>query len=218
MATKKTTKTSARAKKPAARTKAAAAPVAVEAEATAPRRRGRPAGSKNAVVKGKRISKAAANRAANAAKQPIESLTVDFTFDDIRVTNLENLTRQEAEVKEVLKAIQRAKAAFGKLAFKSLTLDNVSISAPRTRKKKRGPKKGSKRGGMTKKQMIIQYVTEAGQPVKSGDIVRSLFAASGEKDKKSFTQSMFTTLSQIYKSGELVKDADGNVSLNNKLG
>jgi len=71
---------------------------------------------------------------------------------------------------------------------------------------------------MTKKQMIIQYVTEAGQPVKSGDIVRSLFAASGEKDKKSFTQSMFTTLSQIYKSGELVKDADGNVSLNNNQG
>jgi hypothetical protein len=216
MATKKTTKTSARAKKPAARTKAAAAPVAVEAEATAPRRRGRPVGSKNSVVKGKRISKAAANRAANTAKQPIESLTVDFTFDDIRVTNLENLTRQEAEVKEVLKAIQRAKTAFGKLAFKSLTLDSVSISSPRTRKKKRGPKKGSKRSGMTKKQQIIQYVTEAGQSVKSGEIVRALFEASGEKDKKSFTQSMFTTLSQIYKSGELVKDADGNVSLNNK--
>jgi hypothetical protein len=215
MATKKNTKTSARAKKPAARSSAAPAAEAISTDA-APRRRGRPVGSKNAVVNGKRISKAAANRAANAAKQPIESLTVDFTFDDIRVTNLENLNRQEAEVKEVLKAIQRAKTAFSKLAFKSLALDSVSIAAPRTRKKKRGPKKGSKRSGLTKKQQIIQYVTDAGQSVKSGDIVRALFEASGEKDKKSFTQSMFTTLSQIYKSGELVKDADGNVSLNNK--
>lgn len=214
MATKKNTKTSARTKKPAPRS--SAAPEAEAVSTDTPRRRGRPVGSKNAVVNGKRISKAAVNRAANAAKQPIESLTVDFTFDDIRVTNLENLNRQEAEVKEVLKAIQRAKLAFSKLAFKSLALDSVSISSPRTRKKKRGPKKGSKRSGLTKKQQIIQYVTEAGQSVKSGDIVRALFEASGEKDKKSFTQSMFTTLSQIYKSGELVKDADGNVSLNNK--
>lgn len=216
MATKKTSKTSASAKKPTARAKAPAAPVAVEAEAAAPRRRGRPAGSKNAVVKGKRISKAAANRAANLAKQPIESLTVDFTFDDIRVTNLENLNRQEYEVKEVLKAIQRAKAAFSKLSFKSLALDSASIASPRTRKKKRGPKKGSKRTGLTKKQQIIQYVSAAGSPVKSGEIVRALYEASGEKDKKSFTQSMFTTLSQIYKSGELVKDAEGMVSLNTK--
>lgn len=215
MATKKNSKISAKAAKPAARTKATEATLAADAENTviAPRRRGRPAGSTNTAGKGKRISKAAANRAAKIAKEPIESLTVDFTFDDIRATNLENLNRQEVEVKEVLKAIQRAKAAFSKLTFKTLALDSASIANPRTRKKKRGPKKGSTRGGMTKKQMIIQYVTDAGQSVKSGDIVRALFAASGEKDQKSFTQSMFTTLSQIYKSGELVKDAEGNVSL-----
>jgi len=217
MAIKKTS-TSSRKRKPAARAKkidAAAAPTPVAETPEVPkRRRGRPPGSTSGTLKGKRITKAAASRASQIAKQPVDSLRVSFNFDEVRAANLENLERQEAEVKEVLKAIQKAKTAFGKLNFAELLLNDSPIATGR-RSKKRGPKRGYKRGGLTKREQIIKYVTDnGGGPIKSGEIVRALFEASGESDKKSFTQSMFTTLSQIYKSGELKKDDAGNVSLN----
>jgi len=172
------------------------------------RRKGRPVGSKNRIIKKSAVKKAVAN-----AKAPIESLSIGFSFDDIRASNLDNLVRQEKEVKHVLSAIRKAKAAFGKLSAKSFALDSASISGGARKAKKRGPKKGFKRGGITKKQSIINYMNEVGGPVKSGDLIAELFKRSGERNRQSFRQSMFTTLSQIYKTGDLVKDSEGVISI-----
>ena len=179
--------------------------------AALPRRKGRPVGSKNRVIKKSAVKKAVAN-----AKAPIESLSIGFSFDDIRASNLDNLVRQEKEVKHVLSAIRKAKAVFGKLSARSFSIDGASISGGTRKPKKRGPKKGFKRGGVTKKQSIINYMHEVGTPVRSGDLIAELFKRSGEKNRTSFRQSMFTTLSQIYKSGELVKDNDGVISFPTK--
>ncbi len=175
------------------------------------RRKGRPVGSKN-----RKVTKAAVKRAVANAKAPIESLSIGFSFDDIRASNLENLVRQEKEVQHVLTAIRKAKLAFGKLSAKSFSMEGASITGGTRKPKKRGPKKGFKRGGVTKKQSIINYMNEIGTPVKSGDLIAELFKRSGERNRTSFRQSMFTTLSQIYKSGELVKDSEGVISLANK--
>jgi len=197
-------------KRAAAKSKAVKAVAAAEgiAPAAPSRGKGRPPGSKNRAGKKASIKKAVAN-----AKAPIESLTIGFSFDDIRASNLENLVRQEKEVRHVLSAIRKAKAAFGKLSSKSFSIDGSSIKGGVRKPKKRGPKKGFKRGGVTKKQLIINYMNEVGTPVKSGDLIEELYKRSGERNRPSFRQSMFTTLSQIYKSGELVKDGEGVVRL-----
>jgi hypothetical protein len=46
-------------------------------------------------------------------------------------------------------------------------------------------------------------------------LITALFLQSGERDKKRFSQGMYTTLTQIYKSGELKKDAQGIITINN---
>ena len=79
----------------------------------------------------------------------------------------------------------------------------------------RPPKNAVKRGGRprkgqpTKKSMILDYMKTAPKTVKSADLIAALFAKSGETDKKRFYQGMYTTLTQIYKSGLLKKVKDG---------
>ena len=56
---------------------------------------------------------------------------------------------------------------------------------------------------------------EQNRPMASGELITALFLQSGERDKKRFSQGIYTTLTQIYKSGELKKDAQGIITLNN---
>jgi len=57
--------------------------------------------------------------------------------------------------------------------------------------------------------MILDYMKTAPKTVKSSELIAAIFAQSGETDKKRFSQGMYTTLTQIYKSGELKKVKDG---------
>jgi len=68
-----------------------------------------------------------------------------------------------------------------------------------------------KAGEPTRRDIIVNYVTELGQPIKSGDLIQALFEKSGQKDKKRFSQGIYTTLTQIYKTGALV-NKDGIIS------
>jgi hypothetical protein len=72
-----------------------------------------------------------------------------------------------------------------------------------------------KAGELTKKDIIINYMREQNRPMASGELITALFLQSGERDKKRFSQGIYTTLTQIYKSGELKKDAQGIITLNN---
>jgi hypothetical protein len=44
-------------------------------------------------------------------------------------------------------------------------------------------------------------------------LISALFERSGERDKKRFSQGIYTTLTQMYKVGSLVKDAAGMISI-----
>lgn len=88
-------------------------------------------------------------------------------------------------------------------------------AARRGRPPKSGYRKGGgrrKAGELTKKDIILNYVKEINQPIASGDLITALFERSGEREKKRFSQGIYTTLTQMYKAGLLKKD-DGIVSL-----
>ncbi len=68
-----------------------------------------------------------------------------------------------------------------------------------------------KAGEPTRRDIIVEYVSALSQPIKSGDLIQALFEKSGQKDKKRFSQGIYTTLTQIYKSGDL-KNENGMIS------
>ena len=53
---------------------------------------------------------------------------------------------------------------------------------------------------------------EVKNPMTSKELISNLFEKSGEKDLKRFSQGVYTTLTQIYKSGELI-NKDGLIKL-----
>ena len=61
--------------------------------------------------------------------------------------------------------------------------------------------------------MIVDFVKEFAKPITSGQLIDGLFAISGEKDKKRFSQGIYTTLTQIYKNKILLKDNNGLITL-----
>jgi len=72
---------------------------------------------------------------------------------------------------------------------------------------------GRKRAGeLTKSDIIIQFMQEYQKPISSRDLIAQLFAKSGEKDLKRFSQGIYTTLTQIYKRGTL-QNIDGIIQL-----
>lgn len=72
---------------------------------------------------------------------------------------------------------------------------------------------GRKRAGeLTKRDIIVNFMKEVKTPMTSKELITALFAKSGEKDIKRFSQGVYTTLTQIYKVGELV-NKDGLIQL-----
>jgi hypothetical protein len=72
---------------------------------------------------------------------------------------------------------------------------------------------GRKRAGeLTKRDIVVQYMKEYQKPISSKDLIANLFAQSGEKDLKRYSQGIYTTLTQIYKRGDL-KNVDGMIQL-----
>lgn len=67
--------------------------------------------------------------------------------------------------------------------------------------KKGGGRK--KAGELTKKDIILNYMKTLSAPITSKDLIQNLFLQSGEKDQKRYAQGIYTTLTQIYKTGEL---------------
>lgn len=69
-----------------------------------------------------------------------------------------------------------------------------------------------KAGEMTKRDLIINFMIDHKKPISSKSLIDGLFEKSGEKDIKKYSQGIYTTLTQIYKRGELV-NSDGLIRL-----
>lgn len=196
--------------------------------ASAPKKRGRKPGSKNK-VKSKRSSKKVSYLSAfSILEQEIQSLSEALK---------KAMTKAEKEIEKMEKKQSReiekmkAKAAKSVSLWKSRAKANLKkgkVSSGRrgrpakpkaekeAARRGRPPKNGFRKGGgrrrageLTKKDIILNYVKELNQPIASGLLISGLYERSGERDKKRFSQGIYTTLTQMYKAGLLKKD--GNI-------
>jgi len=197
-----------------------------------PKKRGRKPGSKNK-VKTKRSSKSAPHLGAFAfLEKEIQALSNSLKKATAKAQKeIEKLEKKNAKVidgikSKAVKSIntwkERAKdyrkkaqsAGKGKRGRKSVTAEKVAGRPGRPKKSvfKRGGGR-RKAGELTKKDIIIHYMREQNKPMASGELINALFIQSGERDRKRFSQGIYTTLTQIYKSGELKKDSKGIITL-----
>lgn len=201
-------------------------------ETKVPKKRGRKPGSKNKVKK-------ADKRGSNQMYNQLEVELLNLMASVRRAQELSQREIQKIEEKNQKDSLKlRAKLEASITLWKNRAKDyrkklTVSgnkkgrvgrpASKPLAPKGKRGrPAKielGQRRGGgrkrageLTKRDIIINYMKEVNKPMTSKELISALFAKSGEKDLKRFSQGVYTTLTQIYKGGEL-SNKDGLIQL-----
>ena len=197
-----------------------------------PKKRGRKPGSKNK-VKSKRASKKVAylsafsfleqeiqslsnalKKATAQAEKEIEKLEKKQVKDieKVRATAAKSLTLwKDRAKKNRLKALSKGTGKRGRPAKPQVE----KVAGRRGRPPKTGYRKGGRRkaGELTKRDVILNYIAELSHAISSGDLISALFERSGERDKKRFSQGIYTTLTQMYKAGSLVKDSAGMISI-----
>ncbi len=199
-----------------------------------PKKRGRKPGSKNK-VKSKRSSKSAPHLGAFAfLEKEIQALSNSLKKATAKAQKeIEKLEKKNAKVidgikekanksintwKERAKDYRKKAMAIGKgkRGRKPKVVERV-VGKPGRPKKSVFKRGGGRRkaGELTKKDIIVNFMREQNRPMASGELITALFLQSGERDKKRFSQGIYTTLTQIYKSGELKKDPNGIITLNN---
>lgn len=214
------------ARKPKAVTKATTKQTTLASE---PKKRGRKPGSKNKVQakkRGRKPTKPAIN-VFDAIEKQMKAMAV--ALKKAKAAAAKQLAKMEAKaaktiekaetkaankiekLKERMKAKRRRPGRPAKRGRKPGRPAAVKPPARRGRPPKNVKKRGGRprKGQPTKKSMILDYMKTAPKTVKSSDLIAAIFAKSGETDKKRFYQGMYTTLTQIYKSGELKKVKDG---------
>jgi len=190
-----------------------------------PKKRGRKPGSKNK-VKSKRSSKKVSYLSAfSILEQEIHSLSEALKKAMVKAEKeVEKLEKKQSRELEKLKvkaakslALWKARAKANLKKGKVSTGKRGRPAKPKAEKEaaRRGrpPKTGYRKGGgrrkageLTKKDIILNYVKEINQPIASGALIGALYERSGERDKKRFSQGIYTTLTQMYKAGLLKKD------------
>ncbi|MEC8692494.1 MAG: hypothetical protein VXX46_01855 [Bacteroidota bacterium] len=63
-----------------------------------------------------------------------------------------------------------------------------------------------KAGELTKRDIIIAYMNTQKNPITSKQLIEGLFKKSDETDVKRFSQGIYTTLTTIYRRGDLVNE------------
>lgn len=200
-------------------------------DAALPKKRGRKPGSKNKVKSTRTSKKVSYLNAFTILEVEIQSLSNALKKATAQAGNeIEKLEKRQAKEIEKIKA----KAAKSLSLWKSRAKANLQKSKSTTGKRgrpakpkaekeagRRGrpPKGGYRKGGgrrrageLTKRDIILNYVKEINQPIATGDLITALHERSGERDKKRFSQGVYTTLTQMYKLGMLIK-TDGIVTL-----
>jgi hypothetical protein len=201
-------------------------------ETKVPKKRGRKPGSKNKVKKAdKRGSAQTYYQLESELLSLMESVRRAQESSQKEIQKLEEKNQKETlKLRLKLEASialwkNRAKEYRKKLTVTGNKKGRVGrpASKPLAPKGKRGrPAKselGQRRGGgrkrageLTKKDIIMNFMKEVNKPMTSKELITGLFAKSGEKDMKRFSQGVYTTLTQIYKGGELI-NKDGLIQL-----
>jgi hypothetical protein len=194
-----------------------------------PKRRGRKPGSKNKKPTQRGVS--AFQVAVQAVEKDMERMqkALNAAYGLAEKEFAKKLERSEKQFKkEMAKAeasvfLWKAKAMTFKTAAKEASKGRrgrprkeAVEAAPRRRgrpaKSPLRPGAGRRKAGEpTRRDIIVEYVSGLSEPIKSGDLIQALFEKSGQNDKKRFSQGIYTTLTQIYKSGDL-KNENGMIS------
>lgn len=198
---------------------------------TGPKKRGRKPGSKNKVKSIRSSKKVSYLNAFSFLEQGIQSLSEALKKATIQAEKeIEKLEKKHAKDLEKIKAKSAKSLGIWKDRAKKNLKKAKTTSGRRGRPAKpkvekeaarrgRPPKNEFRQGGgrrkageLTKRDIILNYVKEINQPISTGDLITALHERSGVRDKKRFSQGMYTTLTQMYKSGSLIK-TDGIVTL-----
>ncbi|GDX50024.1 hypothetical protein LBMAG26_08830 [Bacteroidota bacterium] len=198
-----------------------------------PKKRGRKPGSKNKVKSKKTSKKVAYLSVFSLLEQEIQSLSNALKKATVQAEKeIEKLEKKQAKDIEKVKADASKSLILWKNRAKKNRLKAMSsgtgkrgrpakpqvekVAGPRGRPPKTGYRKGGgrrKAGELTKRDVILNYIAELSHAISSRDLISVLFERSGERDKKRFSQGIYTTLTQMYKAGSLVKDVAGMISI-----
>ncbi len=198
-----------------------------------PKKRGRKPGSKNKVKSKKTSKKVAYLSVFSLLEQEIQSLSNALKKATAQAEKeIEKLEKKQAKDIEKVKAAAAKSLILWKDRAKKNRLKAMSkgtgkrgrpakpqvekVAGPRVRPPKTGYRKGGgrrKAGELTKRDVILNYIAELSHAISSRDLISALFERSGERDKKRFSQGIYTTLTQMYKAGSLVKDGAGMISI-----
>ena len=198
-----------------------------------PKKRGRKPGSKNKV---KRMSSSNLQEVVYAKLQRevialADSITkaqdaYEKEIEKIKARHQKELERQKDKMELSIKLWKnRSKEYRAKLTSAGSKRKKVGRPASTPIKALVAPKKvvklssvlrkgGGRRkpGEMTKRDLIINFMIDYKKPISSKGLIEGLFDKTEEKDLKKFSQGIYTTLTQIYKRGELVNN-DGLIRL-----
>jgi len=190
-----------------------------------PKKRGRKPGSKNKVKSTRTGVKGSNNAAFQALEKEVQNLL--GAIQKAQALASKELEKVEAKnKKEIEKALGKAnlsiqlwknrakdyrhKLTTGGTGIKrSVGRPAKLVTKPAGKRGRPANSEGRKGGGrkkageLTKKDIIINYMRTITAPITSKELITNLFLQSGEKDQKRYAQGIYTTLTQIYKTGEL---------------
>ena len=194
-------------------------------EVAEPKKRGRKPGSKNKVKSKRSADKGNHNAVFQALEKEVENLMV--AIQKAQALAAKELEKIEAKnKKEIEKAKDKANLSIklwknrakdyrqklttgGSGIKRSVGRPAKLVTKPAGKRGRPANSEGRKGGGrkkageLTKKDIILNYMRTLTAPITSKDLIANLFLQSGEKDQKRYAQGIYTTLTQIYKTGEL---------------
>ncbi len=206
-------------------------------EIVEPKKRGRKKGSKNK-SKSKRTTSndgysvifktlenemaavmVAIQKAQELAEKQIEKLEAKHKKDISKIKDKSDLSIQLW--KERAKEYRQKMITGSSIKKRSVGRPASLVAKPavkRGRPVKGEPRKGGgrkKAGELTKKDIILNFMRNFNNEISSKELIHQLFLLSGESDAKRYSQGIYTTLTQIYKTGELLNNG-GVITLSKK--
>jgi hypothetical protein len=161
----------------------------------------------------------AIHKAQELAAKQIEKLEAKHKKDISKIKDKSDLSVKLW--KERAKEYRHKLLNAGSIKKRSVGRPALLVAKPplkRGRPVKGEPRKGGgrkKAGELTKKDIILSYMRTFNKEITSKELIKQLFLLSGESDAKRYSQGIYTTLTQIYKSGELMNNG-GVITLSKK--
>jgi hypothetical protein len=161
----------------------------------------------------------AIQKAQELAEKQIEKLEAKHKKDILKIKDKSDLSIQLW--KERAKEYRQKMITGSSIKKRSVGRPASLVAKPavkRGRPVKGEPRKGGgrkKAGELTKKDIILNFMRNFNNEISSKELIHQLFLLSGESDAKRYSQGIYTTLTQIYKTGELLNNG-GVITLSKK--